>query len=61
MQHYSAQMQYNKAIQSQNEPAMEKDKMASKFQGVVMLKQFSVSAHDCHICARTHTHTHALH
>jgi len=48
MQHYSAQVQYNKAIQSQNEPAMEKDKMTSKFQGVVMLKQFSVSTCACH-------------
>jgi len=51
MQHYSAQMQYNKAIQSQNEPAMEKDRMTSKFQGVVMLKQFSVSISVCmHTC-----------
>ena len=43
MQHYSAQMQYSKAIQSQSEPFMEKEKMTAKFRGVVMLKQFEVS------------------
>ena len=42
MQHYSAQMQYSKAIQSQSEPFMEKEKMTAKFRGVVMLKQFEV-------------------
>jgi len=42
MQHYSAQMQYSKAIQSQSE------QMTAKFRGVVMLKQFEVGLQITH-------------
>ena len=60
MQHYSAQMQYSKAIQSQSEPFMEKEKMTAKFRGVVMLKQFEVRFFTgcLFVCARVRVSTH---